>query len=153
VPGRVARPLTVSVLDTDDTGAFCWRSGAVYVTRGLVDLLDDDELAAAIAHEVGHLLLDGHTPRAAALDGCRLHPSPNREDAETAADFMGRELLKTSAVPDEALPRLLSKLAERPATASTCRDCLARRVARLTSPTASTGVSRACPSGASAPAN
>jgi hypothetical protein len=130
MPERVAPSLGVSVLDSDDTGAFCWRSGAVFVTRGLVDILDDDELSAAVAHEVGHLLVEGRTPIAAALDGCRFHAM----DAESAADFAGRELLRRSAVPDAALPRLLNKLAAQPATNSACRECLARRAARLASP-------------------
>ena len=106
-PGPAER-LTVAVLDTNAVGAFCWPSGAVFVTRGLVDLADDDELCAAIAHEAGHLVADDHLPRAVALDGWR---RPSATDAEIAADLTARELLKRSAVSEQALPRLLGKLA------------------------------------------
>jgi Zn-dependent protease with chaperone function len=136
--GAIQRPLTVAVLDCDDTGAYCWRSGAVYVTRGLLDRLDDDEVTAAIAHEVGHLLVDGHMPRTAALDGCRSACGAGaQEDSEIAADLLGRELLKMSGVSERALTRLLSKLAANPANTINCRDHLARRIAALDAPRAS----------------
>ena len=127
VPKQVAC-LKVAVLNSETTGAFCWRSGALFVTRGLVDIVDDDELAAAIAHEVGHLLVDGGPAPAAALDGYRLQSN----DAEAAADLAGRELLRRSEVPEEALPGLLNKLAVHPPTDSARRESLARRAARLT---------------------
>ena len=133
--GAVQRRLTIAVLDTDDLGAYCWRSGAIYLTRGLVERLDDDELCAAIAHEAGHLLVDGHMPRTAALDGCRRACGAGKEDdAEIAADLMGRELLRMSAVPERALARLLSKLAIDPANTSNCRDHLVRRIEALDAP-------------------
>ena len=133
--GAIQRRLTVAVLDTDDVGAYCWRSGAIYLTRGLIERLEDDELCAAIAHEAGHLLVDGHMPRAAALDGCRRACGAGEaEDSEIAADLMGRELLRMSAVPEQALTRLLGKLATNPANSSTCRDHLARRIAALGAP-------------------
>ncbi|MDQ3439452.1 MAG: M48 family metalloprotease [Planctomycetota bacterium] len=130
--GALNQSLTVSVLNTRSVAAFCWRSGAVFVTRGLLDLLDDDELAAAIAHESGHLLLDGHLPAAAALDGCRRMPGSRvGEEAEMAADLMGRELLRLAGVSEDALPRLLGKLARDPAATAACRNHLSRRIARL----------------------
>src|SRR2546430_27653 len=63
--------LTVSVLDAEVLGAFGWRDGQIYVTRGLVTLLDDDELAAVVSHELGHLLDRGHLHAVAGLQGCR----------------------------------------------------------------------------------
>src|SRR5437899_1996032 len=58
------------VLNYDTACAFGWPDGRIYLTRSLVDLLDDQELAAAIAHELGHLVVDGHLHGAAALRGC-----------------------------------------------------------------------------------
>ena len=52
---EVGHPLAVQVLDSADPAAFSWPSGEVFVTRRLVDLLDDDELGAAIAHEMGQI--------------------------------------------------------------------------------------------------
>ena len=65
----LARPVRAPVLACDDVCAYAWRDGTVYVTAALVDRLDDEELAAAIAHELGHLVADGHLRAIAALDG------------------------------------------------------------------------------------
>ena len=130
--GAIQRPVTVAVLDSDDAGAYCWRSGAIYVTRGLLEALEDDELTAAIAHEVGHLLVDGHMPRTAALDGCRTACGVGgQEDSEIAADRMGRELLRVAGVREGALTDLLRKLATQPANTPNCRDHLGHRIAAL----------------------
>ena len=45
------------VLDSPDLNAFALPGGYVYVTRGLLDKLDESELAALLAHELGHLSL------------------------------------------------------------------------------------------------
>jgi len=124
--------LSVAVLASESPGAYCWPSGQVFVTRGLVDLADDDELAAAIAHEVGHLLVDSHLPPPAALDGRR---GSSRHapcaDAELSADLAARQLLSASAVSSAALPRLLDKIARHAATTPSRRADLERRIARL----------------------
>ena len=52
-PCLEATPLRVHVLRSGELGAFAWPQGDVVVTTALVELLDDDELAAAVAHEVG----------------------------------------------------------------------------------------------------
>lgn len=64
------------VLDDPDTNAFAMPGGYVYVTRGLLALLNnEDELAAVLGHEIAHVA-DGHAlkvshaaGRAAALGG------------------------------------------------------------------------------------
>jgi Zn-dependent protease with chaperone function len=123
---HASQPLKVVVVDSDEVGAFCWRSGKIVVTRALVDLVDDEELAAAIAHEAGHLLRDGHLQRPAALNGCA-----SDRDAETGADLIGRELLRAGGLPHDALARLLQKVAAHSQTTQGCRDHLNRRIARL----------------------
>lgn len=43
------------VLDTDTVNAFCAPTGPVYVTRGLLRILEtDDELASVLGHELSH---------------------------------------------------------------------------------------------------
>lgn len=47
---------TFTVLDTPDVNAFALPGGYVYVTRGLLALANNEaELAAVIAHEIGHV--------------------------------------------------------------------------------------------------
>ncbi len=57
--GKVsARPLikyTVKVVDDTDMNAFTLPNGHIYMYRGLADAVaSDDELAAVLAHEIGH---------------------------------------------------------------------------------------------------
>ena len=70
-------------------GAWAWPDGRVRVSRALVDLLDDSELQAALAHELGHLLDRGDLPSlpAALLGDNRV------EDPELRADQIGCRLL------------------------------------------------------------
>ncbi|MDY0297771.1 MAG: M48 family metallopeptidase [Acidobacteriota bacterium] len=59
---RSERPQTFlgyrfALLDTDEVNAFAAPSGIIFVTRGLVEACEDeDELAAALAHEVSHIV-------------------------------------------------------------------------------------------------
>jgi len=47
---------TFKVLDKDDVeNAFALPGGYIYIFKALLEKLDDDELAAIIAHEVGHV--------------------------------------------------------------------------------------------------
>jgi Zn-dependent protease with chaperone function len=89
--------LTVRVLGDDEPAAFAFRDGSVFVTRGLAELLDPDELAAALAHEVGHLSRRG--------DGL---PGP---EAERLADRIGADVLRASGLPPELMGRMLRRLA------------------------------------------
>src|SRR4051794_1443748 len=52
---RLAQPIlvqcvglrvTVRILDTDSVGAFSWPTGHLFVSRGLMDHMDDDEVCA-----------------------------------------------------------------------------------------------------------
>lgn len=47
----------VTVLDSADVNAFALPGGYVYVTRGLLALVDDEaELAGVLGHEIGHVI-------------------------------------------------------------------------------------------------
>ena len=51
-------PYTVTILDSPKVNAFALPGGFVYVSRGLLFLANDEsELAAVIAHEIGHVVL------------------------------------------------------------------------------------------------
>ena len=88
--------VTVRVLDDAEPAAFAFRDGSVFVTRGLVVLLADGELSAALAHELGHLSGRG--------DGL---PGP---EAERLADRMGAELLRASGLSPALMARMLRRL-------------------------------------------
>lgn len=44
------------VIEDKELNAFSLPGGYIYVYRGLVDILDDDELAFVIAHEIAHIV-------------------------------------------------------------------------------------------------
>jgi predicted Zn-dependent protease len=49
-------PYSFKVIDAPEVNAFSLPGGPVYVYRGLLDMIDDDdELACVIAHECGHI--------------------------------------------------------------------------------------------------
>jgi Zn-dependent protease with chaperone function len=100
-------------------GAWAWPDGRVRVSRALVDLLDDDELAAALAHELGHLLDRGDLPAppAALLGGAE------GDDPEMRADRIGCRLLAACGRDPDAMARMLAKVGSR-----CCGDAFARRI-------------------------
>ncbi len=109
--GHPHRSISVSVLASAKLGAFGWPDGRLYVTRGLVDALDDDMLAASVAHELGHLILGGHLPSPVSLSG-----SPEDADEEMRADAVGVALLEDRGFDPGSMARMLAQL--RAATAS-----------------------------------
>jgi predicted Zn-dependent protease len=133
---RVAKPLTMTcggrrvtlrVLDSSTPCAYGWPDGSVFVTRGLLDLLSDEELAAAVAHELGHLLEDGHLHGPMSLQG-----KCGELDGEERADLRGCELLDAAGLPPEAMARSLRKIARAPgATSPRTRAALEQRARRL----------------------
>lgn len=60
IVGRVTPPyidpaaLRVHVVDTDDWNAMAMGNGAIWVFTGLLDALNDDEVAIVIGHELAH---------------------------------------------------------------------------------------------------
>lgn len=62
-----AKPFDVKILDLEQINAIALPSGEIYIWRGLYDryrsgLVTHDELAAVLAHEIGHVAL-GHARR------------------------------------------------------------------------------------------
>ena len=130
VPADLRDAVTVRVLNSDTVSAYAWPDGRIYVTRGLVDLCDDAEVAAAIAHELGHLLGDGHLEAgpAAGLRGCA-----EDLDAEAHADLIGAELLGDRGLPSSAMASMLSKVRDADRVGSSCREALTERILLLES--------------------
>ncbi|MBD3264725.1 MAG: M48 family metalloprotease [Candidatus Omnitrophica bacterium] len=65
------------ILDSDDKGkeqinAFSVPGGYVYIFKDLLDMLDEDELAFVLAHEVGHIVSRHHIKRLQAVMGSNL---------------------------------------------------------------------------------
>ena len=119
------RPVRVFVLESDTVAAYAWTRSSVYVRRGLADLATDDELAAAIAHELGHLVIDGHLSSPLALTGS------SDDDAELRADRWGCCLLEQCGVPPTAMRTLLEKVKVAHATNDSCRAGLDVRIRSL----------------------
>lgn len=56
VSNRPNLPFTFKILNTTEVNAFAAPGGYVYITVGLLDTLEKkDELAAVLAHEIGHV--------------------------------------------------------------------------------------------------
>jgi Zn-dependent protease with chaperone function len=103
--------------------AYSYPDGSIFITRGLVDRSTDDEIAAAVAHELGHLLGDGHLRGLATLRG-------TDGDAEARADAVGCEALVAQGIPPDAMARMLMMVARASPSQACCRD-LCRRVGIL----------------------
>ena len=125
-PALKDRRISVALDETPRVGAYAWPDGRLLLTRGLVRLLDDDELAAAVAHELGHLVSDGDFHTAAALSGA----GPAR-DAEVRADAAGRVMLLSAGYVPDAMATMLEKVAASPGLSNDCRARLRDRIARL----------------------
>ena len=121
------RRVLVAVLDSEEPCAYSWPDGHVYLTDALVDMLDDSELAAAIAHELGHL--SGERRRGSPV--AALHGKPDLLEAEASADWAGVQLLLRSGLPPSAMASMLAKVAASPAVPPESRVDLVRRAALL----------------------
>lgn len=60
------------VIEEAEKNAFSLPGGYVYIYKGLLDLLDDDELAFVLAHEVGHIVCRHSIKRLQAAMGYNL---------------------------------------------------------------------------------
>jgi predicted Zn-dependent protease len=85
----------------------------------------DDEVAAAIAHEMGHLLSDGHMQGPVALRG-----DDKGLDVEAKADAVGCNLLEMHGISRSVMMQMLQLVADDPSTHQGCDD-LCRRICRL----------------------
>lgn len=118
--------ISIHVLDTAAVTAYSFADGHVFVTRGLVDVATDDQLAAAIAHEMGHLLSDGHV----AWSGFRAIAGHGEADKEVQADMVGVQLLRARGISPGALAQMLRKVVVATPSKAT-QESLRARIGRL----------------------
>jgi Zn-dependent protease with chaperone function len=127
-PDLHGAPIRIRVLAADTFAAYGWRGGELFVTRGLVDLLDDQELAAALAHEMGHLLADEGERAVTGLSGGDVDADLG---VEARADRIGVDLLRRHYLTPRAMPRMLAKVERASGLDASCRDGLRRRIEML----------------------
>lgn len=103
--GQPVRGWRFDILDTPVANAFALPTGAILVTRGMLALADDEaELAAVIAHEIGHAVSgDG----LAGLGG----RGEDRMASEVRADRLGLAYLVAAGYDPEAQADILAALA------------------------------------------
>ncbi len=116
----------IYVLNASDIGAHALPDGNIFVTRALMDLLDDEELSAAIAHELAHLINDGHLHAVMSLRGCCETP-----EAEARADATGVELLRERGLDPRAMSRMLGKVKVTAELTPACRNAIGHRIELL----------------------
>ena len=129
VAGDPRLHVKVQVLATDAVCAFAWPNGHIYVTRGFVERADDDLLAAALAHEIGHLLADGRVRSIASVRGC-----DKDADAEVRADANVIALLREENIPGDSMIRMLRLVRDSNALTPECRRAMDHRIELLASP-------------------
>lgn len=123
----IDKPVHVHVLNSANICAYGWPDGNLFVTRGLMDRLNDRELMAAIAHEMGHLLDDGHLRTIVSLRGCCISP-----DAEARADAIGLRLLNKQGIGGDAMVSMLKKVQSSSGVPLICQQAIAHRIELLT---------------------
>ncbi|MEW6413704.1 MAG: M48 family metalloprotease [Pseudomonadota bacterium] len=106
-----------TVLDSPGVNAFSLPGGYVYVTRGLLAYLNSEaELAAVLAHELGHVLArHGMASAAADADSLRQALAASRADGygrerELEANRLGVGILAQAGYAPQALADVMSTL-------------------------------------------
>ena len=117
------------VFDSPTVAAYSWRDGTIALSRGLVASLSPDEIAAAVAHELGHLVNDGWLSTPSALSG-----SGSSMDEESKADATAVVLLKESGRSPTSLSSALGKVLASGNLTETQRTAIRLRIQRLESP-------------------
>jgi Zn-dependent protease with chaperone function len=92
-----------------------------------MDRLNDAELQAVVAHELGHLLTDGHLTAVATLNGCCTDT-----DCEVRADAAGARLMQARRISPAAMITMLQKVERYGALSPGCAAAVERRIAVLT---------------------
>lgn len=97
------------VLDEEDVNAVSLPGGYIYVNKGLVEKVDnDDELAGVLAHEVGHIVARHSVKKLQALQGYSIlrilvAAAPQSGEVGSASDAAFTELLLGYSREDELL--------------------------------------------------
>jgi len=108
------------VLDDDEVNAVSLPGGYIYVNRGLIEKVDnDDQLAGVIAHEVGHVVARHSIKKLQAMNAYSIIrllsvvATPQTAETANAADVVFAEILTGYSRDDELLAdRLGSRYAK-----------------------------------------
>jgi predicted Zn-dependent protease len=126
---------TIGVIDEDDMNAFSLPGGYIYLNKGLMDRVKDDELAAVIAHEVAHVTAKHSMKRlqgaygATVLQGLAIASGSgamaagvgltsnsllfqNSREDEFEADRLGVRYMKAAGYDPSKMKTMLQKLLE-----------------------------------------
>ncbi|MCX5711548.1 MAG: M48 family metallopeptidase [Candidatus Omnitrophica bacterium] len=100
---------TFKVIDDDEVNAFSLPGGWVYVNKGLVDrVANDDELAGVLGHEVGHIVARHSIKKLQAEQAFSIlrllgMAAPQAGDAAAAADLAYVQIMMGYSREDELL--------------------------------------------------
>jgi len=117
----------VYVLQSSRVAAYAWPDGSIFLTSALLEILEPHEIAAVIAHELGHLSDRPLSGNASALLG----KSPHFDDESRADDF-ACDLLYHSGLARDALANALRKVQLAPGLSDQQRRSLRDRANRIT---------------------
>ncbi len=129
-------PVNLYVLNHDMVNAFALPGGLVILFRGLIDAAEDaDEVAAVVAHEIGHVAARDPTRIALRSAGSigvlglllgdfaggsavlflteRLIQATYTQEAEAQADAFAHRTLSQAGIPPSALGRMFRRLRDR----------------------------------------
>lgn len=107
------RPETFSgyrfkILDSDEINAFAAPSGFIFISRGMLRLCEnEDELAAVIAHEIGHV---EHKHGLRAIRTGRITTAVTVLGTESARQLGGEEIAELTDIFDESINDITSTL-------------------------------------------
>src|SRR5207248_4159624 len=118
----------VFVLESRNVGAYAWPDGSIFLTSALVEMLTPQEIAAVLAHELGHLSDHQISGNASSLFGKAEHL-----DSESRADVFACDLLRRSGLAPDALANALQKVQAAAGLSDQQRQSLLDRATRMTS--------------------
>ena len=129
--GWINNTVRVRIIDSQRLGAWTWPDRDIYISLGLVSHLNNGELSAAIAHEMGHLINSRavQCPYALGRSGEKL-------GIEAGADLTGSRVLVAHGISPQNLIRVL-QLLYRCSSNVSLRNSLQSRIHALSSAIAS----------------
>ena len=129
--GWIAHHIHVRIINSTRLAAWSWPDGDIYITRGLALCLNNEELSAAIAHEMGHLINSGSVrcPYSLGRAGEEL-------GIESGADLTGARVLASHSIAPRNLLAVLHLLRHESSNVS-LRAALTQRIQILSSAIAS----------------
>jgi Zn-dependent protease with chaperone function len=103
-PAAAAWSWEVHVVHNSTPSAFSRPGGKIEISTGMIDgrRLSDDEIAAVVAHEMGHILTNAPMSRIPTI----------QRNQETEADVIGLELMSEAGFNPNAAVRLLARTSE-----------------------------------------